>query len=175
MSSLADSARSSVHEFINTKVSDEAQYSWLTYSRTNISDQIRFKFCHTILSSLPSKMCQSYQSLLIAHSAHERILTSTFRWLASKKWYGKPVTPSINKNKSLKLIFKSTKSSHYVIKPYMSFCLHIPFSDCIIIMDHYMVKGNFDSVKFDIPFLTTSVKETLQAYFLCINTGRIQI
>ena len=37
-------------------------------------------------------MCQSRQSLLIAHSVHERISTSTFRWLAPKKWYGKPVT-----------------------------------------------------------------------------------
>ena len=52
----------------------------------------RFKFCHTILSSLPAKMCQSRQTLLIAHSVHERILTSTFRWLTQQKWYGKPVT-----------------------------------------------------------------------------------
>ena len=29
--------------------------------------------------------------LLITHWVHERILTSNFRWLAPKKWYGKPV------------------------------------------------------------------------------------
>ena len=38
----------------------------------------QFKLSHTILSTLPAKMCQSHQSLLIAHSVHESILTSTF-------------------------------------------------------------------------------------------------
>ena len=38
----------------------------------------RFKFSHTILS-LSFKICQSHQSLLIAHWVGERILTSTFR------------------------------------------------------------------------------------------------
>ena len=33
-----------------------------------------FKFCDTIFLSLPANMCQSHQSLLIAHCAHERIL-----------------------------------------------------------------------------------------------------
>ena len=65
---------------------------WMYWLFLHLCFQIRFRFCHTILSSLPAKMCQSLQSLLIAHSVHERIFTSTFRWLAPKKWYGKPVT-----------------------------------------------------------------------------------
>ena len=52
----------------------------------------RFKFCSAIILSLLAKMYQSRQSLLIARWVHERILTSTFRRLAPKKWYGKPVT-----------------------------------------------------------------------------------
>ena len=56
---------------------------------------VRFKFCHTILWSLSAKMSQSRQSLLIAHWVHERILMSTCRWLALKKWYGKPLTDAM--------------------------------------------------------------------------------
>ena len=56
------------------------------------SDTRWFRFCYSILSSLLAKICQSCQSLLIADWVHGRILTSTFRWLAQKKWYGKPVT-----------------------------------------------------------------------------------
>ena len=56
----------------------------------------RFRSCHIILSSLPSKMCQSRQSSLTPYWVHEKILTSTFRWFAPKKWYGKSV--SVKKN-----------------------------------------------------------------------------
>ena len=39
-----------------------------------------------------AKISQSHLSLLIVHWVHDLILMSTFRWLAPKKWYGKPVT-----------------------------------------------------------------------------------
>ena len=65
---------------------------WETTFCEPMSSTSRFKFCHTILSSLSTEMGQSCLSLPIAHWVHERILMSTFRWLAPKKWYGKPVT-----------------------------------------------------------------------------------
>ena len=55
---------------------------------------VQFKCCRTIFPSLPAKMGQSRPSLQIANWVHERILTFTFRWLAPKKWYGKPVSVS---------------------------------------------------------------------------------
>ena len=52
---------------------------------------IRFKLWPTILSLLPSKMCQSRLSWLIAHWVHEKILVSAFCWLAQKNWCEKPL------------------------------------------------------------------------------------
>ena len=47
---------------------------------------VRFKFCHTILLSFPTEICQS------RHWVHQRIFDVDFRWLAAKKWYEKPVS-----------------------------------------------------------------------------------
>ena len=52
----------------------------------------RFKLCDIILWSLPAKMCQSHLLLLISHCVFEKILMSSFCWLAQKKWYRKPLS-----------------------------------------------------------------------------------
>ena len=54
-------------------------------------------------------MCQSRLYLLISHLVHERILTSTFRWLAPKKWYAKPVM----------LIWERRDVSFQVVRKYL--------------------------------------------------------
>ena len=101
--------------------------------------------------------CQSRQFLLIAHSVHERILTSTFQWFSQRN----------DMENLLRIIFSNTDQ---YFKSIFSWTIIVKGKTYFLIVSQYWIywSGPWRKTNFNFPL--TSIREYCQ---LCIDCERL--